>query len=105
METSMAKRKYIVDLTKPIPEWGLSEAISTAVPRAASGIEIKSTRDISSGMHTTIRAKIDKDILRKAHARVVDAKKGTAKTVFRAGNRIPRTSVFLTRKGKIKQEF
>lgn len=93
----MAKAKFFIDLTKPIPEWGLSEAMSTAVPIATSGVEIKSTRGISSGMHTSIRTKIDAETLKKARTFVVNAKKGTVKIAFKSRNRASR-SVVLARK-------
>lgn len=96
----MAKAKFFLDLTKPIPEWGLPEAMSTAVPIAASGVEIKSTRRISSGMHTSIRTKIDADTLKRARTFVVNAKKGTVTPTFKSRNRASRSVVFLARKAK-----
>lgn len=71
----MAKTKFFIDLSKPIPEWGLSEAISTAVPIAVSGVEIKSTRHISSGMQMSILNKIDAKTLKEARNSVATANK------------------------------
>ena len=83
----MAKSKFLIDVTKPIPEWGLSEEMSTAVPIAVSGAEIKSTRDISSGMQKRIRANIDASILREARNFMTDSKSGKhSGTVFKLGN-------------------
>jgi hypothetical protein len=50
--------KFVVDLNRPLPEWGVSQTISAAVPIAVSGAEIKSTRNASLGMHTVLRARI-----------------------------------------------
>jgi hypothetical protein len=94
----MAKGRFIIDVTKPIPEWGLSEEMSTAVPIAVSGAEIKSTRDISSGMQKRIRAKIDKDTLREACRFIVSSKTGKhSGSVFKIGNRA-RTKVLFKKK-------
>lgn len=91
----MAKRKILIDVTKPIPEWGLSEEVSTAVPIVVSGTEIKSTRDISSGMEKRIRAKIDMNTLREAHGFITSSKKGKhSGSVFKLGNRARATVLF-----------
>lgn len=95
----MAKGKFTIDITKPIPEWGLSEAVSTAVPIAVSGAEIKSTRSISEAMHNKIRAKIDLGTIKQARSFMTSSKTGKhSKTVFKVGNRA-RTAV-LFRKAK-----
>jgi hypothetical protein len=54
----MAKQtKYIFGQRK-IPEWGVSPVISTAVPIAASGAEIKSTRVASQGIFNVLTSRV-----------------------------------------------
>ena len=91
----MAKGKFLIDVTKPIPEWGLSEEMSTAVPIAVTGAEIKSTRDISSGMQKKITEALDPNTLREARGFVTFSKKGKhSKAVFKLGNRARSSVLF-----------
>ena len=42
-----------------LPEWGVAPAVSTAVPMAVSGTEVKSTRDVSEAMHNLLLSRRD----------------------------------------------
>lgn len=83
----MAKRKQVrvIDVSKPIPEWGLSEVVSRAVPIVVSGPEIRSTRDISRGIQMELHKHFEgTDVLRQARNLVATAKrKRRSKAVFR----------------------
>lgn len=75
--------KYVFS-SEPVPEWGLAPAVSTAVPIAPSGIEIKSTRDASDAMYTILRSRVDKDAVASLRKFVARAKRSTG-TGARAG--------------------
>lgn len=57
--------KYLLDVEskKRVPEWGISELVSTAVPLVASGAEFKSTRDVGEAMSRVLRSKLDANAL------------------------------------------
>jgi hypothetical protein len=56
----MAKRSKLFVSGHIIPEWGVSPRISTAVPIAASGTEVKSTRIVSESVNALLRAQVNK---------------------------------------------
>ncbi|HLJ86152.1 MAG TPA: hypothetical protein VKZ53_04975 [Candidatus Angelobacter sp.] len=100
----MAKDKPFIDVTRPIPEWGLSEEMSRAVPMAGSGVEIKSTRDISSSMRNRIRAAIDVGTLREAHKLVADSKEGKHSGTIFTSNKVLRSEVLFKEKEESNRE-
>jgi hypothetical protein len=56
----MSKRSKLLTLADDfLPEWGVAPAVSTAVPIAASGTEVKSTRDVSEAMHNLLLSRRD----------------------------------------------
>lgn len=98
------KQSKFVVVNGRIPEWGVSPLVSTAVPIAASGTEIKSTRGVSESMYTVLRARLnelrDKEGLAKKDVDelrtivIKDKKEKPRGTFFKVSS--PRSGVFVT---------
>jgi hypothetical protein len=57
------KTVLTIESRKRVPEWGISDTVSTAVPLVASGAEFKSTRDVGEAMSKVLRSKLDSKAL------------------------------------------
>jgi hypothetical protein len=97
----MSKSKRYLVWHEVVPEWGLSPYVSTAVPIAVSGAEIKSTKDASEAMYTVLRSKADKGLIAEIRklARGQKSKQSYhPANFFASGGRAPRLGVGVGRK-------
>lgn len=105
----MSKTIKHIFIHHAIPEWGVTPSVSSAAPIAASGAEIKSTKDVSNGMYTVLRKlKQDEELLTAVRKAVAEAKHEQADKAFHSGTffrnrtRTQRSSpvTFVARKGR-----
>jgi len=76
----MSKRsKLLID--DFLPEWGVAPAVSTAVPIAVSGTEVKSTRDVSEAMHNLLLSRRDVNAFRQVR-RIISGSKARNASAF-----------------------
>lgn len=100
----MPKPVKSIVLHNKIREWGLTPCVSTAVPVAASGVEIQSTREVSNAMYGVLRKKVNENLISEVRRLVTVTKNSAPKnssysgTFFKANSRAPRSPVSLVRK-------
>lgn len=103
----MAKdSKFLIDLDEPLPEWGVSPKVSKAVPIAASGAEIRSTRGVSEAIHRVLLSKVSSKVTPAAMVEfrnvLSNAKKqkGADTFVFKQTRRASRSPISGTKRKK-----
>lgn len=78
----MSKRSKLLKVTDDfLPEWGVAPAVSTAVPIAVSGTEVKSTRDVSEAMHNLLLSRRDMNAFRQVR-RIISGSKARNAAAF-----------------------
>jgi hypothetical protein len=71
------KRIVMIDR---LPEWGISRDVSTAVPIAASGAEIKSMRGASNAMYEVLRSRVQSAEIAREELKILRTAISKAKT-------------------------